>query len=110
LITATKEALQEGVSINPSDVESAKLILVDRVGLNVITLLDPLDNRFSFEGEANFEVLDKDENVLAKGKITSNDDIKFQHSNKPSTVELQVEKTFFNFYVEAVKEESSSKN
>ncbi len=110
LITATKEALQEGVSINPSDVESAKLILVDRVGLNVITLLDPLDNRFSFEGEANFEVLDKDENVLAKGKITSNDDIKFQHSNKPSTVELQVGKTFFTFYVEAVKEESSSKN
>jgi len=104
LMTATRHAMKEGLSLDPDRVKKLKVILKDRLGTKVITLLDPSDNRFSFQGEGRFEVLDEDENLLSKGKIKSEDDIRIQKEvTTPFTVELEVAKTFYTFYGEEAK-------
>lgn len=106
IITATRHAIKEGISFDPDPVKRVKVILKDRRGAKAITLLDPSDNRFSFEGEGRFGVMDKDENFLSKGKIKSEDDIVIQKKvTTPFTVELEVAKTktFYTFYGEEAK-------
>lgn len=101
-VTATSTVLvKDGISVDPSKGEKATLVIVKITRTSTISLQDPSGNRFTFEGEGSFDVLDKEENSLAKGKITSDQDIVLNHGgNEPFTVELQVGQTFFTFYVE----------
>jgi len=100
LLTATATALENRISFDPEGVESAKVIRAGEPGGAVLKLLDPSGDRFAFEGEARFEVLDEDEKVLKKGKITPDQDITISPTMVPDSVELEVSKTFRTFYVE----------
>jgi hypothetical protein len=110
VVTLTERTLEESVSLNPTNLRSARLIVLPIVGSRLITLLDPLDNRFSFEGEADFDVLDKQENTLAKGKIRNSENITLQDSDEPATVELKVQNTFFTFFVQGDSGSGSSES
>lgn len=101
VVTATKEKMKEGLKeLDPDPLKKIKITLKDRRA-RVITLLDPSGNRFAFEDEGQFEVLDKDENSLFDGKIKSEDDIEVKKEvETPFTVELEVAKTFYTFYGE----------
>jgi subtilisin family serine protease len=101
IITATEQAIKEGLSFDPEPVKSIKVFLKKRRGTKAITLMDPSDKRFSFKDEGQFEVLDKDKKLLSSGKLKSEDDIIIQKTvTKPFNVELKVDKTFYTFYGE----------
>jgi len=100
VITATKRVMKKGVTIPPDPVKKIKVILKDPPTKH-ITLLDPYRNRFAFPDEGEYDVLDKDENLLLNGKMKSPDNIVIQNDvTPPFTVELELNKTFYTFYGE----------
>jgi hypothetical protein len=98
LVTATQDALENGISIGSEGMKSAKVVLVG-LDEHVITLYDSSGNRFSFEGEGKFMVLDEMENQLAEGIMRREEDIKLKSVKPPYMVELSVDGDIFTFFV-----------
>jgi serine protease AprX len=106
IATATTEQVKEGLSLDPDELKSIKVIVKERQAEKTIRLLDPSGSRFTFEGDGHYEVLNRDENHVVDGSITSDEDISIQEEvTAPFTVDLEVDQTFYTFYGEATEEE-----
>ncbi len=108
LITATRDKFEGGLDMDTTDLpKGVKIAVIDRATTHTITLLDPEEEKFEWDGQGEFKILDKDENEISTGNATKDDQITFEHNEEPVTVNLKVEKTFRTFYVR--KPETDSK-
>lgn len=109
LVTATRKAIDSGLNLKIAKETKARLVLVDMVRLHKITLLDPNDQPFSFEGEGKCKVLDSERNVRDERTIQNGDPIELRSPVDPFTVQLRVaeERHFFELKKKETEAEPS---
>jgi len=101
IVTVTTEQVTSGLSLDPEEYRSVKVMVKERQVGKTIRLLDPSGSRFTFEGDGHYEVLNREETRVVDGSITSDEDITVQEDvTAPFTVELEVDQTFYTFYGE----------
>ncbi|OLD04526.1 hypothetical protein AUG19_00245 [archaeon 13_1_20CM_2_54_9] len=110
LLSATRPALEQGVTLQFKKAEKVKVVLSTGPTEQIITLLDDQDKAFSFEGKAKWEVLDDKRNNLGSGELDpqSGRGIRFTSNNFPATVRLVVGSSIFLFDLTKTEGENSA--
>jgi serine protease AprX len=100
-ITVTNHGVKKGLVSGALSSARTPILSIRFVPDIRILLLNPSGNRFSFQGEGNFKVLDNNDNTILQGKIKKEDDIQIKNViATPFTVELDIDSTFYTFYGE----------
>jgi peptidoglycan hydrolase-like protein with peptidoglycan-binding domain len=100
MLTASADKFGKGLIVETTNEVKVLKVVLASLKHTIITLQDSDDNEFSFDGEANFSVFDKNNNPLSRGKMTSSDKIEVKSSTTPDRIDLRVGKDDFVFFVE----------
>jgi peptidoglycan hydrolase-like protein with peptidoglycan-binding domain len=98
VIAVTKDALNKEISLDLNKAKKIRLIMMDRQQVKAITLHEPDDSKFSFEGEGKYTIFDKDGTAIADGRIKDDENIILPKDFDFYAVELKVSNTIYTFY------------